>query len=102
MRQGRFREDLYYRLCTFPIEIPALRDRPEDIVQLAQHFLAKFASRPPAPELSAEGAQLLKAHGWAGNVRELQNVIERALILAEDEALIRPEHMLMSEAGCPG
>ncbi|HEY1402110.1 MAG TPA: sigma-54 dependent transcriptional regulator [Terriglobales bacterium] len=99
VRQGKFREDLYYRLCAFPIEIPPLRERPEDILQLARHFLDKFSLRPPSPELSAEGAQLLKSHSWAGNVRELQNVIERALILAEDELLILPEHMLMPAAG---
>jgi len=99
VRQGKFREDLYYRLCAFPIEIPPLRERPEDILQLAQHFLDKFSLRPPAPQLSAEGAKLLKSHSWAGNVRELQNVIERALILAEDELLILPEHMLMPAAG---
>src|SRR5258706_4334697 len=62
-------------------------------------FLDKFSLRPPAPELSAESAQLLKSHSWAGNVRELQNVIERALILAEDELLILPEHMLMPATG---
>ena len=95
VRQGKFREDLYYRLCAFPIEIPPLRDRPDDILQLAQYFLDKFSTRPPTPQLSVEGAQLLRSHAWAGNVRELQNVIERALILAEDEAMIRPEHMLM-------
>jgi DNA-binding NtrC family response regulator len=99
VRQGKFREDLYYRLCAFPIEIPPLRERPEDILQLAQYFLDKLSLRPPAPELSAEGAQLLRSHSWGGNVRELQNVIERALILAEDELMIRPEHMLMPEAG---
>ena len=99
VRQGKFREDLYYRLCAFPIEIPPLRQRPEDIPQLAQYFLNKFSQRPPAPELSAEGAELLKSHPWEGNLRELQNVIERALILAEDEMMIRPEHMLMTESG---
>jgi transcriptional regulator with PAS, ATPase and Fis domain len=99
VKQGRFREDLFYRLCAFPIEIPPLRERPEDILQLAQYFLDKFSLRPPAPQLSPEGAQLLRSHSWAGNVRELQNVIERALILAEDEMMIRPEHMLMSDAG---
>jgi DNA-binding NtrC family response regulator len=98
VRQGKFREDLYYRLCAFPIEIPPLRERPEDILQLAQYFLDKFSLRPPAPELSAEGAHLLRSHSWGGNVRELQNVIERALILAEDELMIRPEHMPMPEA----
>jgi DNA-binding NtrC family response regulator len=97
VRQGKFREDLYYRLCAFPIEIPPLRDRPDDILQLAQYFLDRFSTRPPAPQLSVEGAQLLRSHSWAGNVRELQNVIERALILAEDEAMIRPEHMLMPD-----
>ncbi|MBI3476745.1 MAG: sigma-54-dependent Fis family transcriptional regulator [Acidobacteria bacterium] len=97
VQQGKFREDLYYRLCAFPIEIPPLRERPDDILELAQHFLDKFSLRPPAPELSPEGAQLLRSHPWAGNVRELQNVIERSLILAEDEMMIRPEHMLMPE-----
>ena len=97
VQQGKFREDLYYRLCAFPIEIPPLRERPDDILELAQHFLNKFSLRPPAPELSSEGAQLLRSHPWAGNVRELQNVIERSLILAEDEMMIRPEHMLMPE-----
>jgi DNA-binding NtrC family response regulator len=98
VKHGKFREDLYYRLCAFPIEIPPLRERPEDILQLAQYFLEKFSLRPPAPQLSNEGSQLLRSHSWAGNVRELQNVIERALILAEDEMLIRPEHMLIPEA----
>jgi DNA-binding NtrC family response regulator len=95
VRQGKFREDLYYRLCAFPMEIPSLRERSEDIVQLAHHFLEKLVLRPPPPELSAAGAQWLQAQPWAGNVRELQNVIERALILAEDESVIRPEHLLM-------
>ncbi len=99
VRQGKFREDLYYRLCAFPIEIQSLRERPEDILQLAQFFLNKFSLRPPAPALSEEGACLLKSHSWSGNVRELQNVIERALILAEDEMMIRPEHMLISDNG---
>src|SRR5262249_39151763 len=60
VRQGKFREDLYYRLSTFPIDIPPLRDRPEDIGQLARHFLEKFAQRQPAPELSSESMQWLK------------------------------------------
>jgi DNA-binding NtrC family response regulator len=97
VREGRFREDLYYRLCAFPIEIPPLRDRSEDIAPLAAHFLAKFAAPLAAPEFSAEALQLLKTQPWAGNIRELQNVIERALILSEDEAVIRSEHLLLSD-----
>ncbi len=98
VREGKFREDLYYRLCGFPIEIPPLRDRSEDIRPLALHFLEKFSARPPAPELSAEALELLKAQPWAGNIRELQNVIERALILSEDKAVIRPEHLWLADA----
>src|ERR1700687_4862558 len=97
VREGRFREDLYYRLCAFPIEIPPLRDRPEDIAPLAAHFLAKFAAPLAAPEFSAGALQLLQTQSWAGNIRELQNVIERALILSEDQAVIRPEHLLLAD-----
>jgi DNA-binding NtrC family response regulator len=102
VREGRFREDLYYRLCAFPIEIPPLRDRPEDIAPLAAHFLAKFAAPLAAPEFSAGALQLLQTQPWAGNIRELQNVIERALILSEDEAVIRPEHLLLADASFRG
>jgi len=98
VREGKFREDLYYRLCAFPIEVPPLRDRPEDIAQLAAHFLEKYGSRLPTPQLSTEALQLLKAQPWAGNIRELQNVIERALVLAEDQAVIYPEHLLLADS----
>jgi len=99
VREGKFREDLYYRLCGFPIDIPPLRDRSEDIGQLAAHFLEKYAVRPPAAELSSAALHLLKAHPWPGNIRELQNVMERAVILSEGEALIRPAHLLLADAG---
>ena len=102
VRQGRFREDLFYRLSAFPLEIPPLRDRPEDLAELSRHFLETLSSRPPAPQLSASAMQLLKGQRWMGNVRELQNVMERALILAEDEPVIRPEHILLSELGAYG
>ncbi len=75
-----------------------MRDRSEDIRPLATHFLEKYAFRPPAPELSAEALELLKTQPWAGNIRELQNVIERALILSEDQPVIRPEHLGLAEA----
>jgi DNA-binding NtrC family response regulator len=97
VREGKFREDLYYRLCAFPIDIPPLRARPEDIAPLAAHFLAKFAAPQAAPEFSAEALQLLKTQPWAGNIRELQNVIERALILSGDGAVIRSEHLLLAD-----
>ncbi len=98
VREGKFREDLYYRLCGFPIEIPPLRDRPEDIAPLAAHFLEKCALPLPAPELCAEALQLLKTQSWAGNIRELQNAIERAMVLAEDQPVIRPEHLLLADS----
>jgi transcriptional regulator with PAS, ATPase and Fis domain len=98
VREGKFREDLYYRLCGFPIEIPPLRDRTEDIAPLAAHFLEKYASTPLAPQVSLPALQLLKTHPWPGNIRELQNVIERALILCADQKVIRPEHLLLTDA----
>jgi DNA-binding NtrC family response regulator len=97
MREGKFREDLYYRISAFPIEIPPLRDRTEDIRPLATHFLKKYASGSPVPELSAEALEVLRTQPWAGNIRELQNVMERALILCEDEPVIRPEHLGLAE-----
>ena len=98
VREGKFREDLYYRVCGFPIEIPPLCDRPEDIAQLAAHFLEKYALRLPAPQLSSTALQLLKTHSWPGNIRELQIVIERALILSEDQAVISPEQLLLADS----
>jgi transcriptional regulator with PAS, ATPase and Fis domain len=97
VREGKFREDLYYRLSAFPLEIPPLRDRPEDIGQLAEYFLEKYSSNPPAPQLSAAALHFLRTQPWAGNIRELQNVIERALILSEDQPVIRPEHISLGE-----
>ncbi len=99
VREGKFREDLYYRLCAFPLDLPPLHERLEDIAPLASHFLEQFALRSPASELSAEALQRLRGHRWPGNVRELQNVIERALILAEEDAVIRPEHLWLLDAG---
>ena len=98
IESGNFREDLYYRLCAFPIEIPPLCDRAEDIAPLAAHFLEKYATRLPAAQLSAAALPLLKTQPWAGNIRELQNVIERALILSEDQAVIHPEHLLLEDS----
>jgi two-component system nitrogen regulation response regulator NtrX len=81
---GRFREDLYYRLNVVPVRIPPLRERREDIPELANHFLTRFASerRITPPILSDEAVAALQAHEWPGNVRQLRNIIERTVILA--------------------
>jgi two-component system, NtrC family, nitrogen regulation response regulator NtrX len=81
---GRFREDLFYRLNVVPVRLPPLRERREDIPQLVNHFLARFAAerRMPAPSISDEAMAALQAHDWPGNVRQLRNIIERTIILA--------------------
>ena len=81
VRDGRFREDLYYRLGVVPLALPPLRDRLADIVPLAEHFLALAAEREPAKRLSPDAAARLLAHAWPGNVRELQNAMTRAATL---------------------
>ena len=89
VRQGRFREDLYYRINTVHIALPALRDRQEDIVPLAELFLQRFAEKyhRPLTGIAPEAADLLKAQRWSGNIRELQNCIEKAVILSEGTVL---------------
>ncbi|HVM37337.1 MAG TPA: sigma-54 dependent transcriptional regulator [Sphingomicrobium sp.] len=81
---GRFREDLYYRLNVVPVRLPPLHERREDIPELVNHFLARFAAerRIPTPSLSDEAMAALQAHDWPGNVRQLRNIIERTIILA--------------------
>ena len=93
--KGAFREDLYYRLSAFPIELPPLAERVADIIPLAEHFRQRMASQRKGGEqfLSMAAAQILEAHGWPGNVRELQHVMERASILADGEDSIGPEHL---------
>ncbi|MFA7281217.1 MAG: sigma-54 dependent transcriptional regulator [Sterolibacterium sp.] len=96
VKQGGFREDLYYRLNVFPLEIPALRQRPADILPLARHFITVHGGRVGrSASLSDAAAAKLAAHSWPGNVRELENVIQRALILAPGET-IEAEHLLFS------
>jgi transcriptional regulator with GAF, ATPase, and Fis domain len=95
MREGRFRSDLYYRLGVFPIEIPPLRDRREDVPLLTSFFISqrskalgkKVESVPKATQ------DALMAYDWPGNIRELQNVLERALILSPGRELILPEEL---------
>ena len=94
VKEGRFRDDLYYRLAVFPIEIDPLRSRREDILPLSEHFLNLFCAeeRTPPKILSPPTARVLEQHSWPGNVRELRQVIERAIILAEGQREIQPEH----------
>ena len=91
--EGRFREDLFYRLNVVPVRLPPLRERREDIIDLANHFLARFATerRIPTPVLSDEAVAALQAHDWPGNVRQLRNIIERTIILAPCERIERIE-----------
>ena len=85
---GRFRQDLYYRLGVFPIELPPLRERTADIAPLAEHFLRSAGKRGgKAPRLDRQALRQLEAYAWPGNVRELQNAMERARIVAADGAL---------------
>jgi DNA-binding NtrC family response regulator len=89
IRQGRFREDLFYRLHVFPIAVPALADRPEDIPELVRHFMARFAAEEGKriSRVSAEAIGLLGAYRWPGNVRQLENAVFRAIVLAEGDEI---------------
>jgi DNA-binding NtrC family response regulator len=101
VKEGAFREDLYYRLKVVSIDIPPLRERPDDIVPLAMHFLAIYAERvglAPGrrPGLTARALEALRRHRWQGNVRELENSIQRALILCRGED-IDAHHLKLNE-----
>ena len=91
MAEGLFRPDLYYRLSVFPIILPPLRERRQDVPALATHFTRYFAHRQHTrvPTLTADALALLEGYAWPGNIRELQNVIERAVILARDGQITR-------------
>ena len=87
VKQGRFREDLFYRLHVYPIGVPPLRSRPEDIADLVRHFLARLAVEEGKRirSVSAEAMALLRAYAWPGNVRQLENAVFRAVVLAESD-----------------
>ena len=88
-KKGRFRGDLYYRVNVFPIELPALRERKDDIPSLAWHFAEKYAKRmrKSIESIRVEDMKALVRYVWPGNVRELQNVIERCVILSSNAVL---------------
>ncbi len=95
---GDFRLDLYYRLSTFVIELPPLRERREDIPDLVRHFLANHDfSRRIAKDISPQAMEMLVAYDWPGNIRELRNVIERAIILSGDAPMLEPRHFALSQ-----
>jgi DNA-binding NtrC family response regulator len=97
LKNGRFREDLFYRLSVFPIELVPLRERPEDIRPLASHFLESFCQKAgvPAKAISPQAIRILETYSWPGNVRELQHVVERAFILSDDEPMLCPQHFVL-------
>jgi formate hydrogenlyase transcriptional activator len=92
IREGKFREDLFYRLNVFPITIPALRERREDIPKLVNYFVSRLSREMERPikTVPPRTMEALKNHPWRGNVRELQNFIERGVILSQGEALEVP------------
>jgi DNA-binding NtrC family response regulator len=99
VRSGTFREDFFYRLNVFPINLPPLRERKEDIPALAYHFLRKYGKEVgrDVPHVSAEAMRRLIAHDWPGNVRELENAIHRAVIVCRDKTLRPAQIMIPSE-----
>jgi formate hydrogenlyase transcriptional activator len=98
---GRFRSDLYYRLNVFPVQVPALRERPEDIPPLVAHFAEKYGARfgRKISGIDRQTLDLLQSHSWPGNVRELENVVERAVILSRGGALHLDKAMLTAAKG---
>ena len=96
VREGRFREDLYYRINTVHIALPPLRERKEDIIPLAQLFLERFARKyhRSLTGLSVDAADALKEYRWSGNIRELQNCIEKAVILSDGTTLTEKDLQL--------
>jgi formate hydrogenlyase transcriptional activator len=92
VKQNRFRSDLFYRLHVFPIQLPALRERREDVVPLVMHYVELFARRmgKPIEHVPAETLAAFQSYSWPGNVRELQNLVERAVILSNDGVLPNP------------
>jgi DNA-binding NtrC family response regulator len=100
--EGTFRLDLYHRLAVFPVEVPPLRERLEDMEALAEHLLAVLGRTSPRKTLSSEALERLMAHHWPGNVRELAHVLERGTILAGDSPVVRAEHIRVRQPtrGC--
>ncbi len=100
VRDGRFREDLYYRLAVMNLFLPPLRDRRPDIPRFARHFVAKHATSAPPKALAAEAVERLQGHAWPGNLRELENVIQRAMLRAPGRT-IHARHIELDDSLLP-
>lgn len=104
VEEGRFREDLYYRLNVFPLTLPPLRERKADIPLLVEHFLKKHrnigagGNRPAVTGVSEEAMNILVNHEWKGNIRELESTVERAILMADGETLL-PDHLIIDGGG---
>jgi two-component system response regulator HydG len=103
VREGSFREDLYFRLNVIRVHLPPLRERGDDVLALARHFLAQFARDLGRPRVrfGSEALARIRAHAWPGNVRELRNAVERAVLLSDGEE-IQAEHVGLAPGGAPG
>jgi DNA-binding NtrC family response regulator len=106
VQAARFREDLFYRLHVFPIAVPPLRERPEDVAELVRHFLVRFCAEEGKTirMVSGEAMSLLARHDWPGNVRQLENAVFRAVVLAENDTIGLeefPQIATQSPAGTP-
>jgi len=103
VRQGEFREDLFFRLNVVTLDLPPLRERPQDIELLARHFIEKYAAANdlPEPELAESAREAMHAHDWPGNVRELENAMHRAVLLSQDDCITADSVMLKSRRDTP-
>ena len=103
VRQGRFREDLFYRLNVIPLRVPPLRERHGDVELLATHFLARYSARfnKPVPEIGPGLLAALSAYPWPGNVREFENVMEFMVNMAPPGGVLRPDLLPASVRGAP-
>lgn len=100
VEEGRFREDLYYRLNVFPLSLPPLRERKTDIPLLVEYFIRKHrnirGNKSPVTAISGDAIEVLLNHGWKGNIRELENVVERGILIAGSDTMF-PEHLVIDE-----
>ena len=103
MANGTFRQDLFYRLNVFPIEVPSLRERKDDILMLVEYFVQRYATRAGKDVRSIDKRTLgfVEAYDWPGNIRELQNVIERSVILSSSEVFAVDESWLSKQSFRP-